>query len=109
MDRAKTYPNHVVTAWLGNTPCVAEGGAESGAESGAQVAQNAAQHAHAGNRTESQQLKKPLENPEVLRLPATVGEIMPTLQAERTGTEQVPKTQGKANFFSKAVRNSVQI
>ena len=62
-ELAHTFPLHVVTEWLGNTPQVAlkhylrvtdedfaeatQSVAEGGAKSGAQVAQNAAQQAHA--------------------------------------------------------------
>ena len=70
-ELAHTFPLHVVTEWLGNTPQVAlkhylrvtdedfaeatQSVAEGGAKSGAQVAQNAAQQAHAPNRTDWQE------------------------------------------------------
>ena len=61
-----------MATWIGNSAAIAakhhlqvtdadfDRASQGGAESGVQVAQNRAQHAHAGNRTDSQEMKQAL-------------------------------------------------
>ena len=117
-ELAKTYPIHVFTSWLGNTPRIAmkhylqvtdddfERASQSGAESGALVAQNAAQHPAAHQSTEPRKRQKPLHLQGLMPVAATPCLTVPTRQAERTGFE--PAVQLPGHGFSKPALSTTQ-
>lgn len=98
-ELAKDFPIHVVTAWLGNTPRIAQKhylmvteedfqkAAQKAAHSTDNLAQKAAQQEPARNCTGSQETTQAPVKQGLVRCVATPGGELPETLAERTGFE----------------------
>lgn len=113
-ELAQTFPLHVVTAWLGNTPRIAmkyylqvtdadfEKAAKGGAESGADAVQKSVQQPAATSRTDSQ----PSPESVLLPLPATPCWMVHYFKTERTG-DGLPTLRNGVFIKAEELGNSV--